>query len=262
MGVYRSQLSYRSGVGQPHIYFCDTSAEMPASGLLAGADILFCHQDKYWYVANSATTWEAAATGEGGGPHTHPIGDVTNLQTTLDGKAEISHTHVKADVTDFAHAHVIGDVTNLQTTLDGKSNTDHTHPGGSATPQFQLIVIANPITYTNAAAGGTEPAGQQSRVQADLRGAVNVVGQCLFSVIPHAASGKLHFQYSTDGGSNWNTLLDMGTGGYSANVLKVSAATAVPAGAKIVNALIRVIVHGDGVVDAICQKACLMFQPA
>lgn len=134
--------------------------------------------------------------------------------------------------------------------------------GGSSTPQFQLIVVANPITYTNAAAGGTEPAGQQSRVQADLRNTVNVVGQCLFSVIPEAVSGKLHFQYSTDGGSNWNTLLDMATGGYSANVLKVSAATAVPAGAKVAACLIRVIVHGNGVADPVCQKACLFFQGA
>jgi hypothetical protein len=212
--------------------------------------------------AKASSDGTCASAGPGGGPHTHPISDVTDLQTTLDGKAAVSHAHVKADVTDFAHVHPIGEVTSLQAALDGKSASDHTHPGGSATPQFQLIVIANPITYTNAAAGGTEPAGQQSRVQVDLRGAVNVVGQCLFSVIPHAASGKLHFQYSTDGGSNWNTLLDMATGGYSANVLKVSAATAVPAGAKVVNALIRVIVHGDGVVDPVCQKACLMFQPA
>lgn len=185
-----------------------------------------------------------------GGPHTHPIGDVVNLQTTLDSKAASSHPHA------------ISDVTNLQTALDGKSDVGHTHEGGSSTPQFQVLVIANAITYTNAVAGGTEPAGQQSRVQADLRSAVNVVGQCLFSVIPHAASGKLHFQYSTDGGSNWSTMLDMGIGGYTANVLKISAATAVPAGAKIVNALIRVIVHGDGVVDPVCQKAQLMFQPA
>jgi hypothetical protein len=234
--------------------------------------------------AKASSDGTCASAGPGGGPHTHPISDVTDLQTTLDGKAAVSHAHVKADVTDFAHVHPIGEVTNLQTSLDGKaatahghaiadvtnlqasldgkSNTDHTHPGGSATPQFQLIVIANPITYTNAAAGGTEPAGQQSRVQADLRGAVNVVGQCLFSVIPHAASGKLHFQYSTNGGGAWSTLLDMGTGGYSANTLKVSAATAVPEGAKVVNALIRVIVHGDGVVDPVAQKACLMFQPA
>jgi hypothetical protein len=134
--------------------------------------------------------------------------------------------------------------------------------GGSSTPQFQVQVIVNVITYTNAPAGGLEPAGQQSRVQADLRNTVNVVGQCLFSVIPHAASGKLHFQYSTDGGSNWATLLDMATGGYSANTLKISAATAVPANAKVVNCLIRVLVHGDGVVDPVCQKAQLMFQGA
>jgi hypothetical protein len=160
------------------------------------------------------------------------------------------------------HTHPISQITDLQTTLDGKSPVGHTHQAGSSTPQFQVLVIANAITYTNAVAGGTEPAGQQSRVQADLRSVVNVVGQCLFSVIPHAASGKLHFQYSTDWGSNWSTLLDMGTGGYSANVLKITAATAVPAGAKVVNALIRVIVHGDGVVDPVVQKAQLMFQPA
>lgn len=40
--------------------------------------------------------------------HTHAISDVTNLQTTLDGKAASSHTHA------------ISDVTGLQTTLDGK----------------------------------------------------------------------------------------------------------------------------------------------
>ena len=42
--------------------------------------------------------------------HTHPISDVTNLQTTLDGKAALSHTHA------------IADVTNLQTSLDAKLN--------------------------------------------------------------------------------------------------------------------------------------------
>ena len=160
------------------------------------------------------------------------------------------------------HTHDQADVDGLEAALAGKSDVDHTHEAGVSTPQFQVLVIANPITYTNAAAGGTEPAGQQSRVQADLRGAVNVVGQCLFSVIPHAASGKLHFQYSTDGGSNWNTLLDMGTGGYSANTLKITAATAVPTNAKVISCLIRVIVHGDGVVDPVCQKAMLMFQGA
>lgn len=131
---------------------------------------------------------------------------------------------------------------------------------GAATPQFMVPVIVNAITYTNAPVGGLEPAGQQSRVQLDLRSTVNVVGQALFSVVPSAA-GVLRFEYSTNGGGAWSTLLDMGAS-YTLNVLKISAATAVPAGAKIVNALIRVVVTGDGVVDPVVQKAQLMFQPS
>lgn len=43
--------------------------------------------------------------------HSHAISDVTNLQTTLDGKAASTHSHA------------ISDVTNLQTSLDGKEAT-------------------------------------------------------------------------------------------------------------------------------------------
>jgi oxalate decarboxylase/phosphoglucose isomerase-like protein (cupin superfamily) len=53
--------------------------------------------------------------------HTHAISDVTNLQTSLDGKAAASHTHA------------ISDVTNLQTTLDGKAAASHTHAAGDIT---------------------------------------------------------------------------------------------------------------------------------
>jgi hypothetical protein len=53
--------------------------------------------------------------------HNHLISDVTNLQTTLDGKSNTGHTHA------------IADVTNLQTTLNGKSDTTHTHAYSSLT---------------------------------------------------------------------------------------------------------------------------------
>jgi hypothetical protein len=53
--------------------------------------------------------------------HTHAIGDVTGLQTALDGKAATVHTHA------------IGDVTGLQTALDGKAATVHTHAIGDVT---------------------------------------------------------------------------------------------------------------------------------
>lgn len=68
--------------------------------------------------------------------HTHIIGDITGLQTTLDNKqaagsyANATHTHAIADVSGLtaalaakastAHTHVIADVTGLQTALDGK----------------------------------------------------------------------------------------------------------------------------------------------
>jgi hypothetical protein len=57
----------------------------------------------------------------------------SNLQTSINGKANSSHTHT------------IANITNLQTTLDGKSNTSHTHSyagsssvGGSATSAVKL----------------------------------------------------------------------------------------------------------------------------
>ena len=41
--------------------------------------------------------------------------------------AETSHTHTKSEITNFTHTHSISDITTLQTTLNGKANTSHTH---------------------------------------------------------------------------------------------------------------------------------------
>lgn len=59
--------------------------------------------------------------------HTHSISNVTNLQTTLDGKQPKGDYATTKALTDGlagkankAHTHAVADVTNLQTTLDGK----------------------------------------------------------------------------------------------------------------------------------------------
>lgn len=53
--------------------------------------------------------------------HTHSISNVTNLQTTLDGKATTTAlTEGLAGKANTSHTHTIANVTNLQTTLDGK----------------------------------------------------------------------------------------------------------------------------------------------
>ena len=67
--------------------------------------------------------------------HVHDLADVTGLQTELNGKASINHTHPEyADVNhthlEYAsadHTHGIIDVTGLQTELDGKANVIHNH---------------------------------------------------------------------------------------------------------------------------------------
>lgn len=69
--------------------------------------------------------------------HAHAIADVTNLQTTLDGKAPSNHTHAISGVTGLqtaldgkaavTHTHQIADVSGLQTSLDGKASTTHNH---------------------------------------------------------------------------------------------------------------------------------------
>jgi hypothetical protein len=69
--------------------------------------------------------------------HSHAIADVTNLQTTLDGKALLVHTHTINDVinlqnelddkSDVGHSHAISNVTGLSDALSGKSDTSHTH---------------------------------------------------------------------------------------------------------------------------------------
>lgn len=66
-------------------------------------------------TSTERATWNSKANAS----HTHTISDVTNLQSTLDGKASDEHNHdtVYAPKT---HTHAITDVTGLQSALDGK----------------------------------------------------------------------------------------------------------------------------------------------
>lgn len=93
----------------------------------------------------SSLVYKVAAlqTGKANVSHTHPISDVTGLQTALDGKAALSHSHAISDVTGLqtaldgkaalSHSHAISDVTGLQTALDGKASTSHVHSAADIT---------------------------------------------------------------------------------------------------------------------------------
>lgn len=52
--------------------------------------------------------------------HTHATSQVDGLDSALAGKAPVTHTHTKSQITDFAHTHAISEVEGLQGELDGK----------------------------------------------------------------------------------------------------------------------------------------------
>jgi hypothetical protein len=73
---------------------------------------------------SGASTWEELAGKPSTFPpsaHAHPIGDVTGLQSALDGK------QVAGSYAALVHTHGISDVTGLQAALDGKAAASHTH---------------------------------------------------------------------------------------------------------------------------------------
>jgi len=120
--------------------------------------------------------------------HAHVIADVTNLQTSLDGKAAASHTHA------------IADVTGLQVALDGKAATSHTH------------IIAN-VTGLQTALDGKQASGSyaaavHTHVIADITGLQSTIDQ---RGIP--AGGTAGQVLSKVDGSNYNVTWTAPTGG-------------------------------------------------
>ena len=111
------------------------------------------------------TNLQSTLDGKAPTSHNHAIADITNLQTTLDGKAPTSHTHAIADVTNLqttldgkaptSHSHVIADITNLQTTLDGKAPTSHTHVIGDVTNLQTTLDGKAPTSHTHSIANIT-----------------------------------------------------------------------------------------------------------
>lgn len=96
--------------------------------------------------------------------HTHTIAQVSNLQSTLDGKAAASHTHTIANVTNLqsaldgkaakTHSHTIAQVSGLQSALDGKAPSSHSHSGYAAASHTHTI---SNVSGLQTALNGKEP---------------------------------------------------------------------------------------------------------
>ena len=89
--------------------------------------------------------------------HTHSISNITNLQSTLDGKSGTGHSHSNYSVTSHTHSqyassshtHSISNITNLQSTLDGKSGTGHSHSNYSVTSHTHALSALTSTAHTH-----------------------------------------------------------------------------------------------------------------
>lgn len=81
--------------------------------------------------------------------HTHATSQVDGLDSALAGKAPVTHTHTKSQITDFAHTHEISEVTDLQDALDGKANVSHTHTTDQVTGLDAALAGKAPIIHTH-----------------------------------------------------------------------------------------------------------------
>ncbi len=112
---------------------------------------------------------------------------------------------------------------------------------------------------TNAPAGGVEPTAGiggsdwVGRARMDARRATHF--RTWHVLTAAVAANGVRFEYSTDVGATWNTLLDAGAG----NAVGRSPWTELPAAAQVEDLTIRVMVYGDGVADPSLRRAEVEF---
>lgn len=141
--------------------------------------------------------------------------------------------------------------------------TNRKESGNSWSPNPQPLEAFVPLqtietTFVDAPASpGIEASVQRGRVRVDARRASHVQFGAVLDTASQTATGAL-VQYSTDNGSTWTTLAELGTGWLN-GVLRQTGWLAVPAAAKVDSLLLRFTIYGDGVADPIMRKSYLVF---
>lgn len=137
-----------------------------------------------------------------------------NTTTNVQAALEIVDDAI-AGKANTVHAHIIGDVTGLQTALDGKSATSHLHTGvyepANANLQAHVIATNNPHSVT-AAQVGTYTTGQ---IDTSLSGKENV-GVAAGLISAHEGAPDPHPQYltSTEGNAAYASSSHLHAGVY------------------------------------------------
>ena len=156
------------------------------------------------YTAGSATSvpW-SGVTGKPStftpASHTHAIADITNLQTTLDGKAASSHNHDTV-YSKLGHGHAIADVSGLQTALDGKAASSHTHTKSQIT-DFPAS-IKNPTSIVIKLNNGTTEGTNMFTYDGSAAKSINITASGIGAAASshgHAIADVTNLQTTLDG---------------------------------------------------------------
>lgn len=112
-------------------------------------------------LLDDADAAEARGTlGAAASAHIHAIADVTNLQTTLDAKAELTHAHTAAHITDFnAAARAQAEAMVLAGT-----NVALTYAGTGASRTATIAAVGGAASYASLAADRAATAADNGRV--------------------------------------------------------------------------------------------------
>ena len=169
------------------------TANTEINGTLTASNVTFDNESRL-------AAAELTLNGKADIVHTHNISDVTDLQTTLNNKTDIGHTHtifalngleeVLNTKANAVHTHAISDVTNLQEVLDGKADTVHTHFIRDINGLQTVLNAKANMAHTHTISNGTN-------LQTTLDGKADISHS-------HSISDVTNLQTTLDGKSNTN----------------------------------------------------------
>ena len=176
--VDESKLSTEDGY---EVYTAGTATSVPWSGVTGKPGTYtpssHTHDDRYY----TESEIDSKLSGKANSSHTHTIANITNLQSTLDGKAASNHTHTKSQITDAitgikmnGTSKGTSGVVDLGTVLTGgKQSTTSTADGGSNVYTFS---DGSTITVKNGSKGSTGANGATPTIKAAAGSNIGSVG--------------------------------------------------------------------------------------
>lgn len=187
---------------------------------------------------SGSTKLQTALNGKSDVGHSHTISAISDLQSALDEKAASAHQHVSTDITDFntklatkanaTHYHQTSDVTGLDTALANKALKEHTHTQASIEGLTNALTEKADSAHTHVITDV-----QQLSATLNAKASADSVTELASTVTAHTGNTVLHIPTTgtvgqvltkTADGSTWQTI-QTGSDGSVSYVLPAATAS-------------------------------------